>query len=648
MTYLDNIVSIFSLLLSGYLIVCLLKPYNLLETVLFSFCISAALIATWGYILSTLDRLADLWAWSALGIVTAIIAAVFFAIFKPRFVRLHTQIYASAKTILKWYSAETTGYEKTLLTPMFLVALFVALFNLVLVIFTAPHAWDSLTYHLARMAYYLQQGNYAFFGANYWAQAIHPKNSTSLLIYTFLVTGRNENLTQLIEYISHWFFVLCVYGISIKTGFNRTQGIFSALIGSMLIVGALLAVSAQNDLFIAACFGAATYALFAFREKPRGAYLLAGGLGIALALGAKSSALLALPSIAIIAIYVLAYRVDKKTALKNILFFGLSVFASSLILVLPAGYVDNYKRFGHPIAPLDVRQMHSFEGADFGSALKGGTYNALRFGFDFLALDGLPPTNSVNKIQEALGFIPEKILSAFAIDLESDYAIGFSPFYYHNPRTLYWGILGFGVVWAAVIFSLFRLIGNKDALMLSTAAVVFFLVQAYSGPYDASRGRYFMICALFAAPVAGHWIAAKPKWIRVYLPLVLFAGCFSAVFTLASQTPLFSMDRARQFAFENPQYYERFRAFDFIVPQDAVVAVYLYPNAYEYPLFGQQLTRTILPLNSFYQGLQPIPKEAEYLLYVKGYPCPDEKDKHLEGDWFLRKLNDNNRECKFP
>ena len=84
---------------------------------------------------------------------------------------------------------------------------------------------------------------------------------------------------------------------------------------------------------------------------------------------------------------------------------------------------------------------------------------------------------------------------------------------------------------------------------------------------------------------------------------------------------------------------------DSLVPADANVAVFLYPNTFEYPLFGKYLTRKIVSINSFYKGLLPIPTDSQYLLYAKGYPCALPEDVHLGADWYLRSLSNDNRGC---
>ena len=81
--------------------------------------------------------------------------------------------------------------------------------------------------------------------------------------------------------------------------------------------------------------------------------------------------------------------------------------------------------------------------------------------------------------------------------------------------------------------------------------------------------------------------------------------------------------------------------FDKIVPPKAVVAVCLNPHSYEYPLFGYKLTRIIIPINSFWRGLQPIPATVQYLLWANDFDeifNRTDSDVYLGKDWYLRKL----------
>lgn len=104
----------------------------------------------------------------------------------------------------------------------------------------------------------------------------------------------------------------------------------------------------------------------------------------------------------------------------------------------------------------------------------------------------------------------------------------------------------------------------------------------------------------------------------------------------------FQEDRIAQLTRKGP-YYEVVKQFDEMVPKNAAVAVFLHGDSYEFPLFGENRSRKLYPVNSFINGAQPIPEEAEYLLYVFDYPDADPANDTLLGDvfgsrWYLRPL----------
>jgi len=605
---------------------------------------------------SQLNSLANLWVW----VLAEFLTMCFLAIYLLKIgARPYKFLNEGHKTFSKWYLSEVHLWEKMLLILMACTVISVAAYNLVIILFSAPHNWDSMNYHLPRMAYYLQQGNFFFFDGNYWAQVIHPKNSTALLIYVFLVSGHNENITQFVQYASYWVFVLSIWGISRKIGFNQAESIFSGLVGGLITEAILQSTTTQNDLAIAAYLGVTIYCFFAFKNNSSASYLIVAGLGLGLALGSKSSTLMALPSLALIVLYVFKPNA-KYPASKPVIAFAFLI--PLVFLSLPAGYIENYQKFSHPIGPLEIRQIHSFEGGSTSEILKGGYYNLLRYSMNFISFDGLPPTQLILSVQKAVRFLPLKFISLLGVDLESTSGIVFGPFTYDRKPTIneeyaFWGVLGFGLIWISIFISLFSLDKNKINSLLSFSTLTFLLIQSFAGPYDWSRGRYFLIPALLGIPLVGSWITVKNKIVRIYLLFIILLGCVSAISAVIYKTNyqssnyssipndnLLVVNRSRQLFYNNPRYYKPFTSFDYLVPKDAIVAVYLL-RTYEYPLFGEYLTRTIIPINSFTQGMLPVPENAEYLLYDEGYPCPMDTDKYLGVDWFLRKLNDTNRKC---
>ena len=281
-------------------------------------------------------------------------------------------------------------FEKRLLMPCLVTVALLALVNLDLVLNTAPHNWDSMTYHLARMAYYLQHGNLANFDANYWAQVTHPKNSTVLVLFTYLVSGRNENLTQLVQFLSYCVAAVSVYGVSRRIGAGRYASLFAAAVFALLIECLMQAITTQNDMLVTALTGCAVYGLFAYRERGARRYLVLTAVSAAMALGVKSSVALVVPPLAVVAVYALIDRRRIASALPQpdlkihriagdfSVLLGSGIVAAALF-TLPAGYAENWLVYGHPIGPEYVRKLHSFEGRPLGYMLENGTLESVAF-----------------------------------------------------------------------------------------------------------------------------------------------------------------------------------------------------------------------------------------------------------------------------
>jgi len=469
-------------------------------------------------------------------------------------------------------------------------------------------------------------------------------------------------MTQFAQYVSYWVFVVSVYGISRRMGSKIPQSLFAALVASLLISGLSQADTNWNDMIMAALIGIVVYFLFTFRDTGLYKHLALSSLGMGLVFGVKASSLSVIPSILLIALVATWVRGNWGKWIQNLLVFVVAILISSIVFAVPSGYIENYHVFGSFLGDREVSDVHSFINKPLDYMIKGGVYNLFRYGLNFLSLDGLPPSQPYLKVQEVLRFVPLKMISWAGIDLEDLVAISYFP--YENNRAPsftgsgYWGILGFGMIWISVACSLFTPYKNPDRFIMALAAVVFLFGLAFSGPYDSSRGRYFSVCAVFAAPLVAKWLNNKRRIVQIYMMAVILIGGVSAVSAVVLKTTTFSsnypdlvesnilfLDRIGQLTYNNFRYYRPMVRFEERVPKDAVVAVYFFPNTFEYPLYGRYLTRRILPINSFYKGMQQIPEEAQYLLYAKGYPCALPDDGYLGADWFLRNLNEDNREC---
>jgi hypothetical protein len=92
------------------------------------------------------------------------------------------------------------------------------------------------------------------------------------------------------------------------------------------------------------------------------------------------------------------------------------------------------------------------------------------------------------------------------------------------------------------------------------------------------------------------------------------------------------MDRIKFQTFARPDITKAYERYDSIVPANATVALATINDDFEYPLYGEKLTRKLISIHPFEQGLKPIPKDADYLFYARSVINDTSKIKALPTD----------------
>lgn len=671
-----EIISFTSLIFSSYLFVRLFQSTRLYEKLMLFFIFATAQTIVIAHILSGLNYLSSTVHWAIGNSLLLIISVAFILLNKNRsqFKKNWSQLaFARPRIphlikIKDWYCT-LTKTQKIIILPTFCITLTIGFVNLFVVLFTMTNHWDSLSYHLPRVAYYLQHGNLGYYPANYWAQVVHVKNSAILMLYIFLVSGRYENLMQSVQFLSYIVSIFAAYGISRRIGLEKIYSLSAALIYSIFIEVLLEAVTPQNDLLITAYTGIAVYFLLAFKEQRNFKNVFIAILCIGIAIGVKVSFLTLLPSLALIAFYTF---LDKKIFnRKFILSISFSLIFVFIVLVLPSGYLQNYLLYNNAIGSRHA-VSHSYAGNPFMHKLRHGSLNMIRYSMDSLSLDGLPGKTSYNKLRSALlehnlilpeknpfiqlqfllKFVPIKIIQFTNIPVESTVKFKFD--IAKTPRadedTANLGVLGFGLLFIAIILLLLNVIKNPAGRVLALAAVLFFTVQCFAGRYDPWRGRYFIYSAVFAAPAIGCLIKRfeNKKVFKIYLVSILIVGWISAIGATGVRqgpriwTALHTSERLVQMSLN----YSVFNTYEKLVPANATVAVYFPQDSLEYQLFGDKLTRTIIPVRPFRHETAPDYSNADYLIYRKDETIDQEKnDIYLgkegltNGEYYLRRIN---------
>ncbi|AKD54981.1 ArnT family glycosyltransferase [Spirosoma radiotolerans] len=648
---------------------------SLTEWWLTTFLLGAGSVILTGFLLSALYQTANSVVWAGSVFVTASVLGAILTFLIPRQERFSVRhlVQERWQTGRAWFG-ELSSYPRFLFSILFITLAIIAVTNLLLVLFTVPNEWDSMTGHLNRVMQYIQRGTMRHFGGTNWNIDTYPKSVCTLQIYTFLMTGHFENGFKFIHHLSYWTAIVAVFGIVQRIGQNRLSASFFCALAYALLPDFLMqAITTETDIVLTAYLSVLLYMLFTYRntgtqQAADNRYLYLAGMAFGIAFGHKITFALLLPSVFVIMIYTvflsrsLAITFGRTWRLAGAIVVGVCLWT------LPTGYLKNIEVFGHPIGPPTALKHQSVERAgSLGNLLEQGSRNMVRYGFDHINLDGIRNVKAGATVNHAmrqpLVLVEDKL--HMRLDEETDFSI--QPFafdrkfvfYNANP---YWGIFGFGLVFPLLILVLVGFIRSTPHLYLGVALLLHFAALSYSAPYDPFKGRYFIetglfgitfLALIFLHPRTSVDVPERTLW-KTYVGLVTGLGCMSALMCVFLNTralpfawtapdgntfpSAFQADRIRQITIGRPDTYIPYKRFDELVPANATVALATINDDYEYPLYGPELSRRLIAIHPFEQGLKPIPKNADYLFFDKSVITPRPGDIRLGTDTTLRAL----------
>lgn len=655
---------------------------SLTEWILTSFVLFVGCIIPSGFLISALDLTANVFAWiAAVFLMLSVHLGLWSLLIPPRQSYSVRGIIKNRLATLLIWARELSPYLKFIFIFMFGTLVIIGITNLLLVLFTVPNEWDSMTGHLNRAIRYIQHGTMAHFGGTNWNMDTYPKSLTSIQIYSYLITGNVENAFKLIHHLSYYITLTAVFGIAQRIGRNLSASIFCALAYSMFLDFLMQAVTTETDIVLTAYLSCLLYFLFTYFNTRENRYLYLSGLTFGIVFGHKATFALLLPSVFVIMIYTIFLAPDLKIFFNRFLKLGLAIALSVCIYMLPTGYIRNIQVFGHPIGPPTALKHQSIERFETKKNwLKQGTRNVIRYGYDFFNLDGLRNAQwgyDLNTlIRKPIVVLEDKF--ALRLDEETNYTI--VPFmfqrrfdnYNANP---YWGVFGFALTLPLLLLVFFRVIWSRVHWFLALAFFLHLFAISFSAVYDPFKGRYFIETGLFGVLFllllfSHHRLSIiKPRrklW-KGYVALIVVTASISAVmavflniralpFPAYGYKSAFKMDRIEAMTFARPDITPAYERFDSLVPQNATVALATINDDFEYPLYGSKLSRRLVSINPFEKGLRPVPENADYLMYaksvindtsrIKALPTDlrlgtDTTLKHLQvkgEDYYLRKL----------
>jgi Dolichyl-phosphate-mannose-protein mannosyltransferase len=656
---------------------------SLIDLILIAYIVFCGSIILAGFVISEIHKMNDRRFWAVGVFIPAFIFFVQFTKFfgndrKENFTVFQI-IGSRIQMIWNWFGALSI-FTKTIFGGLIITLSIIEITNLLLIFYTPPNEWDSMTGHLNRLLYYIQFGTMDHFGGTNWNIDSYPRSACTIQIYTYLMSGKIENWFKAIHHIAYWMIGFGMIGIVRSITKNITASLFCALVILLLPNVLKQAITTESDIILASYLSSLIYFLLSFREKRKRRYLYLAGIAFGIALGHKITFVFSLPPIFLIIIYAV-FKDESNDNFFHLTFNHFKHLFTAFVLgfflfTLPAGYIDNIKDYNNPIGPPTALKHQSTDRAGSKiNLLKQGTRNMARYSADLVSLDGFRNWSKGEKIntiiQKPFVWFEKQVLKA-RLEEETNFTI--IPFTYNRRFEFYngnpfLGIFGFGLIFPIILLALLRLIRSKEAFaFLGLAFLLHFMALSYTAPYDPWKGRYMISSAVFAVPflslifLGKNGIERNPKTLlNIYVGFVVVIGIISALLTVFlnyrclpfsayGRPSAFEMSRVELQTEARPDITKAYENFNRLVPQTATVALATINDDFEYPLWGDKLTRKLIVINPFEKGIQPIPPKTGYLFFAKSVIKPQNGDIRLGTDttmtniivrgedYYLRKL----------
>ena len=561
-------------------------------------------------------------------------------------------------------------FERIIFSILFWTISILTIAQVYLIFNTPPNEWDSMTGHLNRILYFLNQGTTEhFIGTNFNVDT-YPKSFCSIQVYPFLMSGYNEHFFKLPNYGSFWLICFGTYGILKQLGASYKSRLLGSLIVFLSPNIIMQSILTDTDIVLGAYLVSIIYLILVFKNTQRLIYIYFVGLAFGLALSHKITFVFSFLPLLIIYLFVI-FSSSQYKILYKLKHFIYAHLIGIIFFVAPTGYIANYLYYNHPIGPEVATRHQSVERAgSLPNLMVQGSRNVVRYTFDLLNFDGLRNWTIVEEKQILLKSKLVKLDKYFNLGLESTTDFTIIPFSFNRRFEFFNGSPIYGSIFILLIlpaiFIYFRRPNFIKGIFLS-AFILHFLILAYSAPYDPWKGRYMISSLIYIVPffiyIGDYFFYQAPtrffKLTFVFTIIIISISALSTIglnlralpFDAYGRKSILKLNRMEALTVSRPDITLAYQNFDKIVPSNAIVALGTINDDYEYPLWGKDFKRKLIPINPFGKGLQKIPKEAQYLFFAASVIKPMKTDIRLGSqldmksgimvpaeDYYVRKL----------
>lgn len=444
--------------------------------------------------------------------------------------------------------------------------------ELVLAVTVVPNTWDSLMYHLSRVALWIQDGGVFHLESGTGYEREYAPNGEITYGWTVLLSD-GDRLAALVPWLFSLASGVLVYEGARFLRFDRPPAAFAA--ANFLLLPQIIVQASSTLIDLQASFFIGVFALFGARALRDRSWsdLVIASLALGLAVGTKGTFLLAVPGLAVIAVAGLrAWSPSTRPLL-----VGAGVVAAGVLLLGSSQYIVNAVRSGKPQGEVasDARRTSPLP------------TTMVRTAASFIDLPGMGGTLPAQVTQEVHDRVWPAGSEPFNDTFVSEDGIGFGPLV---PLLLF----------PLLIFYMVRRREAPDRRLIALASASCFVVYAVLFEPAFNTSHVLVTGVLLGAPLMAR--AGEVPWLR---HLAAAVAVFFAVIVLSQNAlkPLYpdaaiGLSRYEQQGLQH-EFAPALRRADEVIPHDARLA-YIGPRGatWDFPFFGPNLDRYVFRIEA--------------------------------------------------
>jgi hypothetical protein len=461
-------------------------------------------------------------------------------------------------------------------------------YELFVVAATPPNNWDSMHYHLARVAAWHAQGSLGYVPTHNGIENAYPQNAELLVLWTIVFLGRDV-LAALPQLLAGLATAASVYVIARRLRQGPRGAAFAALLFPTLTIVALESVTTQNDL-VEASFVAGAVALGLGEGRATAAL---AGIALGLAAGTKLTFLYAVAPLVAIGLLALPRRRlagVAAAAVAGFLLFGAYAYLQNVVETgRPQGRAEQLRTDRPAITAIGTistvfratYRLIDLSGFHVPVRFTEHVSGAAKAVFDGLGIPANPPEST------------KKGTFQFSYDVNataSEDSSAFGPLGFLLLVPLSLGVLG---AWA---------LRRTDRVLgaFALALPLYLVALALGTRWNLYVDRFLVTPAALTLPLAplvlrrSVLLRAAVAAVAVAALAVALAYDTSKPTGLGGTTPVWSLSRPAAQSIRWPELRPVLEAVSARVPAKARLGVDLGPLDWEYPLWGPRLERRLV------------------------------------------------------